>query len=174
MSESLITHRGGCHCGAVRFAVEAPARLRVLDCNCSLCRMTALRPRHGVPKGGCGSGRFRPDRVQYAGAASPPAPTPLRGGTVSGPHLIVPAARFRLLQGAEMLSEYRFNTGVARHLFCQRCGVKSFYVPRSHPDGYSVNARCLDAGTVTGIDIELFDDTRREQSTAAVAHLSQA
>lgn len=132
MSESLITHRGGCHCGAVRFEVEAPARLRVLDCNCSLCRMTAFQ------------------------------------------HLIVPAARFRLLQGAEMLSEYRFNTGVARHLFCQRCGVKSFYVPRSHPDGYSVNARCLDAGTVTSIDIELFDDTRREQSTAAVAHLSQA
>jgi hypothetical protein len=24
------------------------------------------------------------------------------------------------------------------------CGVKSFYVPRSHPDGFSVNARCLD------------------------------
>ena len=132
MSESLITHRGGCHCGAVRFEVEAPARLRVLDCNCSLCRMSAFQ------------------------------------------HVIVPAARFRLLQGAAMLSEYRFNTGVARHLFCQRCGVKSFYVPRSHPDGYSVNARCLDAGTVTGIDIELFDDTRREQSTAAVAHLSRA
>jgi hypothetical protein len=132
MSESLITHRGGCHCGAVRFEVEAPARLRVLDCNCSMCRMTAFQ------------------------------------------HLIVPAARFHLLQGAEMLSEYRFNTGVARHLFCQRCGVKSFYVPRSHPDGYSVNARCLDAGTVTGMDVEQFDDTRREESTAAVAHLSRA
>ena len=86
----------------------------------------------------------------------------------------MPASRFRLVQGAEMLSEYRFNTGVARHLFCQRCGVKSFYVPRSHPDGYSVNARCLDAGTVAGIDIELFDDSRREESTAAVAHLSRA
>ena len=132
MSESLISHRGGCHCGAVRFEVEAPARLRVFDCNCSMCRMTAFQ------------------------------------------HLIVPAARFRLLQGAEMLSEYRFNTGVARHLFCQRCGVKSFYVPRSHPDGYSVNVRCLDAGTVSGIDIELFDDSHREESTAAVAHLSRA
>lgn len=132
MSESLITHRGGCHCGAVRYEVDAPARLRVLDCNCSLCRMTAFQ------------------------------------------HLIVPAARFRLLQGAELLSEYRFNTGTARHLFCRRCGVKSYYVPRSHPDGYSVNVRCLDAGTVAGIDIELFDDTRRDESTAAVAHLSRA
>jgi len=33
----------------------------------------------------------------------------------------------------------------ARHLFCRVCGVKSFYVPRSNPEGVSVNARCLDA-----------------------------
>ena len=50
-------------------------------------------------------------------------------------HLIVPGSRFRLLAGADALTEYTFNTGVARHLFCRRCGVKSFYVPRSNPDG---------------------------------------
>ena len=60
----------------------------------------------------------------------------------------MPRARFRLLQGEDALTSYRFNTGVANHLFCSVCGVKSFYVPRSHPDGYSVNARCLDGGTV--------------------------
>ena len=37
------------------------------------------------------------------------------------------------------------------HLFCSVCGIKSLYVPRSHPDGFSVNARCLDEGTVTGL-----------------------
>jgi hypothetical protein len=35
--------------------------------------------------------------------------------------------------------------------------VKSFYVPRSHPDGYSVNARCLEGATLDGLDIEAFD-----------------
>lgn len=59
-------------------------------------------------------------------------------------HLIVPESRFRLLQGGDQLAEYRFNTGVARHLFCKVCGVKAFYRPRSNPDGWSVNARCLD------------------------------
>ncbi|MBU6319133.1 MAG: GFA family protein [Alphaproteobacteria bacterium] len=59
-------------------------------------------------------------------------------------HLIVPASRFRLLTPRSALLEYRFNTGCARHLFCAVCGVKSFYVPRSNPDGYSVNIRCLD------------------------------
>jgi hypothetical protein len=59
-------------------------------------------------------------------------------------HLIVPQSRFRLLTNAEAISTYTFNTGVAKHLFCKTCGVKAFYVPRSNPDGYSVNLRCLD------------------------------
>ena len=33
----LVRHRGGCHCGRVRFEVLAPARLTVSDCNCSMC-----------------------------------------------------------------------------------------------------------------------------------------
>ena len=72
-------------------------------------------------------------------------------------HVIVPRSRFRLLQGAESLTTYRFNTGKAEHLFCSVCGVKSFYVPRSHPDDYSVNARCIDSSTVEGMVIEPFD-----------------
>lgn len=59
-------------------------------------------------------------------------------------HVIVDKASFRLLSGSDKLTSYRFNTGVADHLFCAVCGIKSFYVPRSHPNGYSVNARCLD------------------------------
>ena len=87
-------------------------------------------------------------------------------------HLIVPTARFRLLAGENALCEYRFNTGAARHLFCRRCGVKAFYVPRSHPDGYSVNVRCIDAGTIASMTITPFDDNDREAATAAIAHLS--
>ena len=37
---SDIVHTGGCHCGRVRFEVDAPARLEVFDCNCSICRRT--------------------------------------------------------------------------------------------------------------------------------------
>jgi hypothetical protein len=62
-------------------------------------------------------------------------------------HLIVPADRFMLLSGDDVLTTYEFNTRTAKHRFCSVCGIKSFYVPRSHPDGFSVNARCLDEGT---------------------------
>jgi hypothetical protein len=59
-------------------------------------------------------------------------------------HLIASADDFTLVQGGDVLSDYRWGTGTARHLFCARCGIKSFYVPRSHPDGFSVNWRALD------------------------------
>ena len=102
---------GGCHCGRVRFEVDAPPRLEVSECNCSIC-----------------------SKAGYL-------------------HLIVPAERFRLLSGAEVLTTYSFNTHTAKHLFCSMCGIKSFYVPRSHPDGFSVNARCLDAGSVEHMSV---------------------
>lgn len=78
-------------------------------------------------------------------------------------HLMVAKDRFRLLQGGEFLSNYQFNTGTARHLFCAVCGIKSFYVPRSNPEGYSVNARCLDGGTVKSVTVRAFDGRNWEQ-----------
>jgi hypothetical protein len=88
-------------------------------------------------------------------------------------HLIVPASRFRLLRGEGDLTAYTFNTGTARHLFCRHCGIKSFYVPRSNPDGYSVNARCLDTATIEAIDVEPFDGRNWEDSAASLTHLSR-
>lgn len=72
-------------------------------------------------------------------------------------HLIVPADRFHLLSGEDSLTDYRFHTGVARHLFCKNCGIKSFYVPRSHPEGFSVNLNCLDLPGGIDVSIKEFD-----------------
>ena len=117
----MITHRGGCHCGRVRFEVTAPASVQVSECNCSICSKIGYR------------------------------------------HLIVPAERFKLLSGREVLTTYTFNTNIARHLFCSICGVKSFYVPRSHPDGFSVNARCIDPGTIEAMAVTQFDGREWEK-----------
>jgi len=124
-------HTGGCHCGRVRFVVEAPDPVEVLDCNCSICR-----------------------RVAYL-------------------HLIVPRERFRLLAGEDALREYRFGTRTARHLFCETCGVKSFYVPRSHPNGVSVNARCLDPDDSRRLRISPFDGANWERSAAALSSAAE-
>ena len=118
----MTTHKGGCHCGRVRFEVDAPASIAADRCNCSICRKSGFL------------------------------------------HLLVAAADFRLLSGQDSLTTYTFNTGVAQHHFCRHCGVKSFYVPRSHPDGISVNVNCLDEGTIASITETPFDGANWEQN----------
>lgn len=83
-------------------------------------------------------------------------------------HLIVPKSDFRLIKGEDALTEYRFNTGTARHLFCQHCGIKSFYVPRSHPDGYSINYYCVDEEDRPAAQIEPFDGANWEANVAGI------
>ena len=78
-------------------------------------------------------------------------------------HLIVSKDQFRLLSGKTKLTTYMFETGVAKHFFCSVCGIKSFYVPRSHPDGYSVNFRCLDAENFSSVLTTEFDGRHWEQ-----------
>jgi len=72
-------------------------------------------------------------------------------------HVIVSADRFLLLTGEDKLVEYRFHTGVARHLFCGVCGIKSFYVPRSHPDSFSVNLNCIDLPKGVDVTVKEFN-----------------
>lgn len=126
----MTTHTGGCHCGRVRFEVDAPEEIEATECNCSICS---------------------------------------RSGYL---HLIVSRQDFHLLRGQESLSTYTFNTGVARHLFCRYCGVKSFYIPRSHPDGVSVNVRCLDPDTIDRVTVTPFDGRNWEQNAAELSPIS--
>ena len=108
-------HRGGCHCGRVRFEVIGPKDLKVSECDCSICRKSGYL------------------------------------------HLVVPKDRFNLLSGEDVLTTYSFNTHSAKHLFRSVCGIKSFYVPRSHPDGFSVNARCIDSETIGELTVTSFN-----------------
>ena len=125
----MVIHKGGCHCGRIRFEVDAPSDLLLDECNCSICNMVGYQ------------------------------------------HLIVPKSKFRILQGEDQLITYEFNTGIARHYFCSHCGVKSFYVPRSHPDGISVNGRCLDPDTISSVILSSFDGRNWEQNRDKLAPL---
>ena len=126
----MTTLGGGCHCGAVRFEIDASADVAATRCNCTICSMSGYL------------------------------------------HLFVAKSNFRLLKGENVLTTYRFNTQMAQHHFCRICGVKSFYVPRSHPNGYSVNVNCLDDGAVRSLTITDFDGRHWEQSISELAPIS--
>ena len=86
-------------------------------------------------------------------------------------HLTVHQSKFHLLSGENNLTEYRFDSGEARHLFCKTCGIKSFYHPRSHPDGISVNVNCLDHSTIASISTKQFDGQNWEENVHKLRQL---
>jgi hypothetical protein len=88
-------------------------------------------------------------------------------------HVIVPTSAFRLIAGEAALETYRWNSGVAQHRFCRVCGIKSFYIPRSNPDGVDVNARCFDDADRPTLLIAPFDGRNWEANGATLAHKSK-
>ena len=88
-------------------------------------------------------------------------------------HLIASKQSFCLVQGRENLTTYTFNTGVAQHYFCKVCGCKPYYIPRSNPDGFSINLRCLDKAGFSKINIIPFDGQNWESQGHELAHLSK-
>lgn len=126
----MTTHLGGCHCGNVRFEVDAPENIKATRCDCSICHMSGFL------------------------------------------HMFVAHKDFRLTSGQESLTTYTFNTGVAQHSFCSKCGVKSFYIPRSHPDGISINVNCLDPAGIQSVEETHFDGKNWEQNVAELSPIS--
>ncbi len=135
--EGLFLYHGGCHCGEVRFQVQAPKNLMCWKCNCSICHMK------------------------------------------QNLHFIVPKSRFRLTAGEKSLIQYSFNTHKAKHYFCKTCGICSFYVPRSNPDGIAVTIYCLDKPSETQPEFNAtcseFDGINWEKSmkSSSISNLSK-
>ena len=121
LKTSKTIHRGGCHCGKIRFSCEAPKHLIILDCNCSDCRMRR------------------------------------------NSHFVIPHKDMKGILNKEMLKEYRWGTGNAKHYFCSICGISPFYKPRSNPDGYAITFAALDEGTVDSVEVRRFDGRNWEK-----------
>jgi len=64
-----------------------------------------------------------------------------RKGAIMG---AVPLEGLRVVQGAELLTVYRFNTKTAEHYFCSRCGIYTHHRRRSKPNQYGYNVGCLE------------------------------
>ncbi|KAL6772462.1 hypothetical protein ACKKBG_A30315 [Auxenochlorella protothecoides x Auxenochlorella symbiontica] len=82
-------------------------------------------------------------------------------------HAIIPEADFECTRGKDVLQQYTFNTGVAKHLFCKRCGVTPFYRPRSNPFHYAVTIACIDPGSIQTLVVRKVDGQNWEKAVPA-------
>ena len=89
-------------------------------------------------------------------------------------HLTVRHEDFELKSGADALESYRFGTQAAEHLFCRHCGIKSYYQPRSHPDSWSVNFRCLEPNPSIRPKIVTLDGQNWEEAVKKLRSTSGA
>ncbi|GJM98873.1 hypothetical protein PR202_ga15920 [Eleusine coracana subsp. coracana] len=79
----------------------------------------------------------------------------MRGNTHFG---VSSRDKFRLDPGAEeFITTYTFGTHTAKHTFCKVCGISSFYVSRSNPDGVSITVACVDPGTLEHVEYKHAD-----------------
>jgi len=104
------TYRGSCHCGKVRFEIDADLD-QVRVCDCSMCRRR-------------GALLFR-----------------------------VTEDAFRLQTALSDLTLYQWHTKTAKDYFCPTCGIQAFRRPRTAPQQWSVNVRCLEGMAVALSDV---------------------
>ena len=51
---------------------------------------------------------------------------------------------FKIIRGKDKLSNYQFNTKVAKHFFCSICGIYTHHHPRINPALTGFNVGCVD------------------------------
>ena len=54
----------------------------------------------------------------------------------------------------EELALYQFHTHTAKDYFCKTCGILPFRRPRTAPDQWSINVRCLEGIDLDAIRVE--------------------
>ena len=57
---------------------------------------------------------------------------------------MVPKENFSLTKGEEYLTLYQFNSNIAKHYFCKKCGIYTHHNPRINPAMTGFNVGCID------------------------------
>jgi hypothetical protein len=126
----------------------------------------AVEPDHAIGHCHCGAVRFRV-RLEHRSVVECNCSICQMKGHL---HYIVREEDVEVLAGEDDLRSYTFNTHTAKHYFCPTCGISPIYRPRSHPEGFSVNFRCLDLDATARESFapETFDGANWEDAIEAL------
>ena len=88
----------------------------------------------------CGAVKFTADVAEpLRGARCDCSICAVKGAVTVG----TPLDGLTILKGEDLLTQYRFNTGVAKHYFCSKCGIYTHHQRRSNPNQFGINVACL-------------------------------
>ncbi len=114
----------------------------------------------------CGTVRFTADVADpLRGARCDCSICAMRGAVTVG----TPLDGLTILEGEDLLACYQFNTKVAKHYFCSRCGSYTFHQRRSDPNTYGVNVACLGLNPYHDFpEVPVFDGIHHARDTGTM------
>ena len=71
--------------------------------------------------------------------------------------IMIPKENFTLTKGESDLVLYQFNSNIAKHYFCMKCGIYTHHNRKSDPNGMGVNLGCIEELDATEYDPIAFD-----------------
>lgn len=77
-----------------------------------------------------------------------------------------------ILEGADHLTLYQFNTMTAKHYFCSVCGIYTHHRRRSNPNKFGINAACLDGVSPFDFDRIVVNDGQAHGSDTGVDRIA--
>jgi len=79
----------------------------------------------------------------------------------------------RILQGQDILTSYRFNTGAAENFLCSHCGIYKHHQRRSDPNQYGVNVACLhEVSSFDFEDVPVMDGVNHPSDTGGSSRVA--
>ena len=66
-----------------------------------------------------------------------------------------------ITEGKEELTVYQFNTNIAKHHFCKKCGIFVYSNRRFDPNGIGVNLGCVDDIDTFEIEAKVADNINK-------------
>ena len=71
--------------------------------------------------------------------------------------IMIPKENFTLTKGESDLVLYQFNSNIAKHYFCMKCGIYTHHNRKSDPNGMGVNLGCIEELDATDYEPIAFD-----------------
>jgi hypothetical protein len=104
----------------------------------------------------CGAINFNFEQAKIASGLRCNCSICRRKGAIMSAFTLAPD-EIKIVSKGGALTTYEFGACVAKHHFCNECGIYTFHQTMIKPGHYRVNLGCVDDVDTAGLPIDVFD-----------------